>query len=99
MPDHIGFIGLGLMGKPMAKNLLKRGYRLVVHSRSRGPVDELIEAGAQGVDTPADVARQAGTILTMRWVYDNSAGNPRNPHRPPRRVTFGQTTSSEMDDL
>ena len=37
--DTIGFIGLGLMGKPMARNLLKRGYALVVHSRSRAPVN------------------------------------------------------------
>jgi len=65
MLETVGFIGLGLMGKPMAKNLLKRGYGLVVHSRSRGPVDELIAEGATGVETPADVARQARTILTM----------------------------------
>jgi tetratricopeptide (TPR) repeat protein/mono/diheme cytochrome c family protein len=45
------------------------------------------------------LALPKGSILTMRWVYDNSAGNPRNPHRPPRRVTFGQTTASEMGDL
>jgi 3-hydroxyisobutyrate dehydrogenase-like beta-hydroxyacid dehydrogenase len=37
----IGFIGLGLMGKPMARNLLQRGYAVVAHSRSRAPVDEL----------------------------------------------------------
>ena len=40
-----------------------------------------------------------GTTLVMQYTYDNSAGNARNPHRPPRRVTFGQTTSSEMGDL
>jgi len=40
-----------------------------------------------------------GTTLVMRYTYDNSAGNLRNPNRPPRRVTFGQTTSSEMGDL
>jgi len=66
MPDVvIGFIGLGLMGKPMAGNLLKRGYRLVVHSRSPGPVDELVSAGALRADSPADVARQATRIITM----------------------------------
>jgi 2-hydroxy-3-oxopropionate reductase len=65
MSDRIGFIGLGVMGKPMALNLLKRGFPLVVHSRSRGPVDELAAAGAQAVDAPADVARHARTILTM----------------------------------
>ena len=44
MPNTIGFIGLGLMGKPMALNLLKKGFAVVVHSRSRGPVDELVAA-------------------------------------------------------
>jgi 2-hydroxy-3-oxopropionate reductase len=63
--DTIGFIGLGLMGKPMARNLLKRGYALVVHSRSRAPVDELVAAGATAAVSPADVARRATTIITM----------------------------------
>ena len=40
-----------------------------------------------------------GTSLEMEYVYDNSDGNPRNPFRPPRRVTFGQTTDAEMGDL
>jgi 2-hydroxy-3-oxopropionate reductase len=63
--DTIGFIGLGLMGKPMARNLLKRGYALVVHSRSRAPVDELVAAGATAAVSPAGVARRATTIITM----------------------------------
>ena len=46
MPDTVGFIGLGLMGKPMAKNLLKKGFPLVVHIRSVAPVDEVVAAGA-----------------------------------------------------
>ena len=46
MKETIGFIGLGLMGRPMAKNLLKAGYPLVVTSRSHGPVDDLVAAGA-----------------------------------------------------
>src|SRR5205823_2360170 len=61
----IGFIGLGIMGRPMAKNLMKGGYPLVVHSRSRGPVDELAAAGATAVRSPADVARQASVVITM----------------------------------
>ena len=65
MSERIGFIGLGVMGKPMARNLLARGFSLVVHSRSRGPVDELVAAGAQAADTPAAVARQAAIVLTM----------------------------------
>jgi 2-hydroxy-3-oxopropionate reductase len=65
MSETVGFIGLGLMGKPMAKNLMAKGYRLVVHSRSRGPVDELVAAGATAADSPAEIARQAQIILTM----------------------------------
>jgi 2-hydroxy-3-oxopropionate reductase len=65
MQTTVGFIGLGLMGKPMAKNLLKRGYPLIVHSRSAGPVDELVAAGAGRAGSPADVARRATRIITM----------------------------------
>ena len=65
MADTVGFIGLGLMGKPMAKNLLKAGFPLVVHSRSRGPVDEVVAAGAQRATSPADVARRVTRIFTM----------------------------------
>ena len=65
MPDIVGFIGLGLMGKPMAHNLLKRGYPLVVHSRSPAPVDELVAAGATRADSPAAVAQRARRIVTM----------------------------------
>jgi len=65
MADRIGFIGLGLMGKPMALNLLKKGFTLVVTSRSRPPVDILVQAGATAAVTPADVARQSDVIITM----------------------------------
>jgi len=65
MSETIGFIGLGVMGKPMAKNLVKAGYSLVVHSRSRPPVDELVAAGAQAADAPADVAQRAAVVITM----------------------------------
>ncbi len=62
---HVGFIGLGLMGKPMARNLLTAGFPLVVHSRSDGPVQELVHAGAIRASSPRDVAAQATTIITM----------------------------------
>ncbi len=65
MPETVGFIGLGLMGKPMALNLLKQGFPVVVHSRSRGPVDELVAAGATAAASPAEVARAARHIMTM----------------------------------
>ena len=54
----IGFIGLGIMGRPMAKNLIKAGYPLVVHSRSRGPVDDVVKSGARAASSPKDVAAQ-----------------------------------------
>lgn len=63
--ERIGFIGLGLMGKPMARNLIARGYPLVVHSRSRGPVDELAALGATAMDSPADVASRVQRLITM----------------------------------
>jgi len=65
MSESLGFIGLGVMGKPMAKHLLSANYGLVVHSRSRGPVDELVAAGAVAAESPADVARQATIVITM----------------------------------
>jgi len=63
--ERIGFIGLGIMGKPMARNLLKAGYQLVVHNRSRGPVEELQREGAEGAGSPAEVAERSDVIITM----------------------------------
>ena len=65
MAQTIGFIGLGIMGKPMSKNLLKAGYPLVVHSRSRGPVDEVVKAGARAATSPKEVAAQCDVLITM----------------------------------
>ncbi len=65
MNQTIGFIGLGLMGRPMAKNLLKAGYPVIAHSRSRGPVDDVVSAGATAATSPADVARRATRVITM----------------------------------
>jgi 2-hydroxy-3-oxopropionate reductase len=65
MQESVGFIGLGVMGKPMARNVLAKGYTLVVHNRSRASVDELVAAGASRAASPADVARRARRIITM----------------------------------
>jgi len=65
MAQVIGFIGLGIMGRPMARNLLKAGHSLVVHSRSRGPVDEIAGAGAKVGTSPRDVAAQCDVLITM----------------------------------
>ena len=65
MAQVVGFIGLGIMGRPMAKNLLKAGYSLVVHSRSQGPVQELASGGARTAQSPREVAAQADMLVTM----------------------------------
>jgi 2-hydroxy-3-oxopropionate reductase len=61
----IGFIGLGLMGRPMALNLIKGGYRLVVFNRSTPAVEALVAAGATAASGPAAVAAQADVVITM----------------------------------
>ncbi len=65
MQPTLGFIGLGLMGRPMAKNLMKAGFPLVVHNRSSGAVDDLVAHGAERADSPADLARRVTRIITM----------------------------------
>lgn len=61
----IGFIGLGIMGKPMCRNLMKAGYELVVYNRSKASVEELQAEGAEAVDSPAKVAEKCSVIITM----------------------------------
>jgi 2-hydroxy-3-oxopropionate reductase len=60
----VGYIGLGLMGKPIARNIMRAGFPLVVHNRSREVVDELVKEGAVPTDHPADVAKQVDIIFT-----------------------------------
>ncbi|MEX1264595.1 MAG: 2-hydroxy-3-oxopropionate reductase [Actinomycetota bacterium] len=64
-PERVGFIGLGIMGKPMARNLLAAGFPVTVHSRSPGPVDELVTAGMVRADGPASVAASSDVTITM----------------------------------
>jgi 3-hydroxyisobutyrate dehydrogenase-like beta-hydroxyacid dehydrogenase len=61
----VGFIGLGLMGKPMAKRILSHGFQLNVYNRSRGPVDELAGLGAWPGSSPRDVAERSEVVITM----------------------------------
>lgn len=61
----IGFIGLGIMGKPMSKNLLKAGYSLVVMDRNSAAVAEVVAAGAEPAALPKQVAEQCDIIITM----------------------------------
>ena len=61
----IGFIGLGIMGKPMSKRLLEAGYPLVVYNRSTPPMEELAALGARKGTSPKDVAAQSDVVITM----------------------------------
>lgn len=61
----VGFIGLGIMGKPMSKNLIKAGHELVVRDFNQAAVDELVTLGAKEAKSGAEVARECETIITM----------------------------------
>ncbi|MBI5878074.1 MAG: 2-hydroxy-3-oxopropionate reductase [Chloroflexi bacterium] len=61
----IGFIGLGIMGKPMARNLIKAGYPLIVGNRSQAAVHELVAEGARNATTAQAIAAQSDVVITM----------------------------------
>ena len=61
----VGFIGLGIMGRPMATNLLKAGFKLRVYNRSRAPVEQLVALGAAAASSPVEAARGADVVITM----------------------------------
>jgi 3-hydroxyisobutyrate dehydrogenase-like beta-hydroxyacid dehydrogenase len=71
MPNTIGFIGLGIMGQPMALNLLKAGHKLTVYNRTAGKSDPLKQAGAQVASTPAAAAKDADFVIMI--VTDSAA--------------------------
>lgn len=60
----IGYIGLGIMGKSMARNILKAGFEMIVHNRSQGAVQELVSEGARAANSPAQVAEQVDVVIT-----------------------------------
>ncbi|MFC2043368.1 NAD(P)-dependent oxidoreductase [Chloroflexota bacterium] len=60
----VGYIGLGLMGRAMARNILKAGFPLVIHNRSRQAVNELVAEGAHEAFSPAEVANQVDVVFT-----------------------------------
>ena len=60
----VGYIGLGIMGKSMARNIMKAGFPVVVHNRSRAAVDELVSEGAMAANSPSDVAAQVDVVFT-----------------------------------
>lgn len=80
----VGFIGLGIMGKPMAKNILKAGYELVVYTHDPSTIAEMEKEGATGASCAAEVARKADVIITML---------PNSPHV--RDVCLGKNGIAE----
>lgn len=62
---RVGFVGLGRMGLPMARNLVRAGHEVAVYNRTRSRADALVEAGARVADTPADAASGAEVVVTM----------------------------------
>ncbi len=71
MPERIGFIGLGIMGQPMALNLVKAGYPVTAYNRTRAKAEALTRAGARPAATPAEAARDAEVIVSI--VSDTAA--------------------------
>jgi 2-hydroxy-3-oxopropionate reductase len=65
MRETIGFVGLGVMGRPMAENLVRAGVDVVVHNRTRQAQETLVRLGASGADTVEEVAARAGIVITM----------------------------------
>ncbi len=79
-----GFIGLGIMGKPMSKNLLKAGYKLVVLDLNQSAMDELVSLGAEKAATPKEIAKNCQFIITML---------PNSPHV--KEVVLGENGLTE----
>jgi 2-hydroxy-3-oxopropionate reductase len=65
MSTRVGFMGLGIMGRPMASNLLKAGFCVVAHTRTRSKVDALVALGAEAGSSPCDVATRSDIVITM----------------------------------
>ncbi len=65
MGKKVGFIGLGMMGNPMSKNLLKAGFELTVWNRTESKMKEIMEQGAKAGSSPQDVAKKSQVIITM----------------------------------
>ena len=65
MSEKVGFVGLGIMGKPMARNLMEAGYDLIIYNRSRGKVEDLVSEAAEAAWSPKEVAEGGGIVFTM----------------------------------
>ena len=88
---RVGYIGLGLMGKSMARNILKAGFPLVVHNRSRAAVDELVAEGAQAASSAAEVARQVVSRLPQAvFLFAGDGERVEFTHRATSRLSLAR---------
>ena len=62
--ERIGVIGLGTMGKPMARNLLKAGFSVNLLTRTRAKVEDLLQQGGVWLNTPKEIAQQSDVVIT-----------------------------------
>jgi len=97
----IGFIGIGVMGKSMAKHIAKAGYQVLVYTRTKSKAEELLEMGAKWKDTVADLARESDVVITMigfpkdvEEVYLGEGGLVQNAK--PGAYLIDMTTSSPL---
>jgi len=65
MENKVGFIGLGIMGMPMARNLIKAGFEVVIYNRTASKADKMVSEGAKKAGSPGDVARQCPAVITI----------------------------------
>ena len=63
--NTIGFVGLGIMGRPMVKNLIKAGYSVIVYDIVAAAVEEMVSEGASQSPSAAEVAKEVNTVITM----------------------------------
>jgi 2-hydroxy-3-oxopropionate reductase len=91
----VGFVGLGIMGRPMALNLIKGGYALAVHSRHAEAMEPLVKAGAQACGSPKDVASRSEIVITM--VSDTS--DVEEVVRGPNGIIYSAKSGSVVVDM
>jgi len=65
LEKRVGFIGLGIMGKPMALNLIKAGFDVIVYNRTASKAEQLVSQGAKKMNSPTEVAEEASVVITI----------------------------------
>jgi hypothetical protein len=90
--ERVGFIGLGIMGQPMARNLLRAGFPLTVYTRDRRKIEAFVEQGAQGASSPREVAEQSTVVITSLPQFCVPSSPPATCRSPAPRVHASHDT-------